>query len=82
MGNIYLIRFNVTGNFEFPIDMLRYDACYPHQQVDVSAIDQVKRYHKMVTVTLEHTDVDKNWKPTTDRWASFGWRVEKTMVTI
>ncbi len=76
---MYITTFKVTGNFIFPLDMLRYDACYPHTQVDVENI--ITEYTpdnkgKHFTVELCRMHQDKGWKPTVGRWESFGYRVE------
>lgn len=75
---------------EFPIDMLRYDSCFPSTQTDVGKMN--KRMHRQITamwsessrgnfpmnvetITVTHYG-EKNWVPTKDRWQSFGWAVD------
>ena len=68
-------EFTVTWRGEFPLDMLRYDSCFPANQQAVSAITasitgratgplrrtaQIARY-------VRHRAI----QPTTDRWSSF-----------
>lgn len=52
----------MAGNL--PMDMLRYDACYPLHFND-----------EEVSVTLIHHDSNPKWYPTEARWNSFGWEV-------
>lgn len=71
---MYIHIFKVQGTTNFPLDMLRYDKCYPHEQVDVSnMLDDLDR--DLTTVTLVHRDDKKVWLPTKDRWHTFGWDV-------
>ena len=78
------IRFTVTGQGEFPIDMLRYDACHPYTPQDVSNIDGGLRLEegRLVTrlVTLIHNAAGRGWRPTDGRWNSFGWDVRDVEV--
>ena len=63
----------------FPIDMLRYDACYPANPaaVDGVAFDpgirQMVGERKSRQVTLR-----SDREPTVGRWESFGWRVVRS----
>lgn len=64
-------NFTVTGIGTFPVDMLRYDTCWPHrpddaEQIAASFRDRRRRH----TVNLAG-----HAKPTALRWLSFGWRV-------
>lgn len=79
---MYSITFKVTGKFEFPLDMLRYDQCYPVAQVDVAAIAQkVAPYadkdaaDACPIITLSSCNWNRFWGPTAERWKSFGWQV-------
>ena len=85
MSKMYRIEFDVvpeSGIFggAFPLDMLRYDSCYPMSSVDVNRMilesqrDYTERgYDNITLVHREHGS--KKWRPTEDRWRSFGWRV-------
>ena len=66
----YEVKFTVKGAGEFPIDMLRYDSCYPLSQEDVNKFwwDEVRE------VTLISVKRCKSG-PTEGRWNSFGWKV-------
>jgi hypothetical protein len=71
------VMFTVEGGGTFPIDMLRYDACYPASEADSYATewnvgDGLRR------VTLKHRvtkDECLNHYPTEDRWKSFTWNI-------
>ena len=72
---MYATRFKVRGNFSFPVDMLRYDACYPATQ---DAVNKMRWQADGETreVTLMQLHQRKNGAHVTeDRWASFGWEV-------
>lgn len=68
---------------DFPIDMLRYDSCFPDRGEDSSKIrrsmdrfveegkDQKREDY---TVQVVHVG-EKAWKPTYGRWDRFGWEV-------
>lgn len=64
--------------FSFPIDMLRYDCCYPRNGEDsariISATSPILNRRGKVRVSVM-TVANKGWKPTVARWRSFGWRV-------
>jgi hypothetical protein len=67
--------FTVEGSGSFPIDMLRYDACWPQsERYDTPAIQQdpfsePKKRRRVVLVT------DNPSAPTVGRWESFTWKV-------
>ena len=61
--------FKVRGGGTFPIDMLRYDRCWPFTQQDVHAIES-ERGKRTVTLETAH-----DASPTPSRWNSFLWGV-------
>lgn len=72
-------NFYVAGKGSFPVDMLRYDGCYPVSSEDASKIlihgtddDYFQIRQVKLRATLEHGRI------TPDRWASFGWHVCRT----
>jgi len=67
--------FKVQGSGEFPIDMLRYDACYPADESDARTM--LEGFGSgMHTVYLRKRYAKKNEQQLTpDRWRSFGWRL-------
>ncbi len=74
------LHFIVTsdpGRSSFPLDMLRYDACWPLRSADVYAIQDPIAHagedgRTSVTLAAGHK------VPTLARWASFGWHVTST----
>jgi hypothetical protein len=69
---------SVNGRGAFPLDMLRFDACYPATSADVDAIqrslDPLERREagsKGFSVTLRSQIAGAEEA----RWNSFGWRV-------
>jgi hypothetical protein len=76
--------FTVEGTYPFPVDMLRYDACFPATSDDAvelgascdfnrrrasSSIGEDKKRRRVKLATNLQN------KPTVGRWESFGWRV-------
>lgn len=71
--------FRVTGpRRHFPIDMLRYDSCWPTTSEDVRLIsnsfDLEEALPRRITVSLSTASPSA---PTEGRWESFMWRVER-----
>ncbi len=72
----YYHHFAVVGRRTFPIDMLRFDCCFPAdtQSAQNLLFDPDGSTEPRV-VYLVHVDERKLWKPS-DRWSSFlGWSV-------
>lgn len=78
---MYVHTFTVRpkGTIPFPVDMLRYDGCYPSGETEAGKIaenlrswgdDPDNRY-----VELEAVKDRPDWEPTGGRWDSFGWEV-------
>ena len=66
------LTFTVSGKGTFPLDMLRYDQCWPKTPKDADEIKTEGEAHRTArTITLQ------TWKdePTTSRWSSYGWEV-------
>lgn len=73
--------FVVEGVFPFPIDMLRYDQCFPVTGNDAAEIEASinrerdaegkRRKFSVKLTTVSHAGL----YPTTARWESFGWKV-------
>lgn len=61
----------VTGSGEFPLDMLRYDACFPYEQVDSNRIERSTESRRIVLVRRGVND----GTGTPARWQSFRWNV-------
>lgn len=62
--------FTVEGIGEFPIDMLRYDQCWP---VDAQAVRNITFDSGRRTVKLA---TNLYYSPNANRWESFGWKVK------
>lgn len=69
----YRHKLTVSGSGNFPLDMLRYDQCWPESQFDVEKIgydaDRIPRPVSVVAVTDNKTSPFRE-----DRWRSFGWQ--------
>jgi hypothetical protein len=68
-----IYTFAVLGTGQFPLDMLRYDSCYPKSQDDTGEMERsfLPRNRDEHRVTLVGAK-----EPTVGRWQSFGWVVE------
>lgn len=69
----YYHEFEVEGQGRFPIDMLRYDRCFPVTEADSRKIYDTKsrQYNKILLGAFAH----RGWMPTSFRWKQFGWLV-------
>lgn len=69
-----LHTFNVTGPGPFPLDMLRYDSCWPATEArDSHAIGTTfTARREKGNFTIHLTGIRE---PTVGRWESFGWKV-------
>ena len=65
-----LHEFTVSGNFPFPLDMLRYDSCWPHSGDDVAEIESSLSREQRRLFQIRLVGINK---PTLDRWSSFCW---------
>lgn len=68
--------FVVTGKGQFPIDMLRYDRCFPQGQDDVLAAFSESAAREGLTRGVRMAS-DREIPPTDGRWRSFGWTVSQ-----
>ena len=72
-------EFEVTGKGHFPIDMLRYDRCFPADAESSTAIAvempnlYVDRVGRLVRIA---TSIVVAERITLKRWESFGWKVQ------
>ena len=84
----FRVRFNVHGAAAFPIDMLRYDGCYPASGKDSARLEDSLRRSSSTSsskpITLEHIGEGRGafvaWNPTNGRWESFGWHVDPASI--
>ena len=70
-NNQYGWEFIVRGKGAFPLDMLRYDKCYPLKE-SFSRDFRDGRTDTVIDVLLR-VDMDRSLTP--DRWKSFGWEI-------
>lgn len=63
------------GTLRFPLDMLRYDGCYPDDQASVAqmyrSLDGETSEPLRVRIVQISPESKAIWTPA--RWASFGW---------
>ena len=71
----YRQTFEVAGGrgSQFPLDMLRYDQCYPDTEHDSARIEYT--LDASHPIRLRRTVDNKKRMPTEARWKSFGWKV-------
>lgn len=65
--------FVVTGDDQFPLDMLRYDICHPKREIDSNEIERSFRPRERGP---HHVTLAGPKAPTEARWGSFGWALE------
>lgn len=75
------IQISVTGSNPFPIDMLRYDGCYPLSEGDANLIRSSleEGLTKRTTIVLLKPNGYQHWTPNYKRWKSYGWEVVETI---
>ena len=67
-----LYKYTVVGKSSFPLDMLRYDCCWPRTQDDITNLSVSAVDRKDTRIQLTGIQF-----PTHARWNSFGWMVSK-----
>jgi hypothetical protein len=78
----YSTKFTVEGHGPFPLDMLRYDGCFPAGPGDVGSMIEPRPHPaapssmevRRVTLLTFHGTKAQNGV-TAGRWKSFGWKV-------
>jgi hypothetical protein len=65
--------FTVAGNDQFPVDMLRYDLCYPKTETDSHEMERSFRSRER---SIRRLTLVSSKHPTEERWGSFGWAIE------
>lgn len=74
-GELFHVKhFTVEGQGDFPLDMLRFDRCFPKTGFDASKIDWYQRIETRTIELVTHVRHNQSW-PGIDRWRSFGWKV-------
>ena len=69
---MYITTFRVRGKGPFPLDMLRYDQCWPHTPLDVENMNET---HERDIVIAKAHPYRTGGNLTVERWNSFGWAV-------
>lgn len=76
--NLYIHSITITGRGSFPLDMLRYDRCFPASEIDANAIARTFEHHENWEITVSKYTDKRNLCLGTDneiwnlaRWASF-----------
>ena len=72
--------FTVSGRGQFPIDMLRHDACWPNTSQDATVIQNTladREFRLKGPWEVRLATYDKN-TPTVGRWNSFMCKVEES----
>jgi hypothetical protein len=83
----YITTFTVGGGTRFPLDMLRYDACYPYSGEDAAYMDRaldrdIPRAERTAhPIKLAHVHIGAKWRPTSERWSSFLWGVDPQSIS-
>ena len=74
MRNSTPTYFKVRGKFAFPLDMLRYDECFPATTNSASKMEGLDRKDGRI-IEREISLVSHRPNITEARWESFGWTV-------
>lgn len=72
MPKLVLTTFTVRGKGKFPVDMLRYDKCWPASMDDAAVMEDLIVEPVVGRVDIKLTSISR---PTYDRWKSYGWYV-------
>lgn len=80
MPAIRIQEFEVEGRGPFPLDMLRYDGCFPVRGEDATSIGlrEPECYEETRSVRLRTVRP----KLTEDRWRSFGWKIKTPLYAV
>lgn len=76
MPKRYRWRYTVTGTYEFPIDMLRYDRAFPDTETDSGKVMNLRWSRSLEPVSIRVIGLSD---PTVGRWESFGWKVSDVL---
>lgn len=68
----FYATFKVKGFGRFPVDMLRYDRCFPTRETDsYKIVHAIENGGDTWEVGVSAFCETKTWKPTEGRWKSF-----------
>ena len=81
----YRHLFSVSWIGRFPMDMLRYDSCYPVStdsihNIEASLEEHAEGKRSSRRAQMASVRTDKRWTPTVGRWTSFGCGVRTERV--
>lgn len=65
--SVSFFRFAVEGRNDFPVDMLRYDCCWPFGEISAFRILDMLHQRRIEMLGIK--------TPNEGRWNSFGWKV-------
>ena len=68
------MRFYARGNGHFPLDMLRYDKCYPLKEWTARRLGNWDSETRAIFMETNGTHITRM------RWKSFGWIISKVEV--
>lgn len=74
------LRFTVYGKGQFPLDMLRYDSCWPRFELEARVLAEPKGKEIHTVHLCKH--VESHGEVTPERWASFGWTLDLNSMEI
>ena len=80
MARKYYQTFTVESRYSFPIDMLRYDNCFPQTERDSGEITESIIGMKGFSVGVGRFVEYKHVQPTIARWDSFGCKVSDIQI--
>jgi len=70
-----LYRYVVSGKYPFPLDMLRYDSCWPAREANEIALSFDTRFRSFEPGKIYSVAMLSYSPPTIARWHSFGYVV-------
>lgn len=81
MAKKYYQTFVVKTSFTFPIDMLRYDGCFPHSEQDSGKIirNLTEHEHPLEVKIGRYVDY-KHSIPCIGRWESFNCQIDEITI--
>jgi hypothetical protein len=74
-ATFYELFFIVEGAGSFPLDMLRYDSCFPAEESQSSKIEDHRRERRAILLCRRGVNPELQAHALA-RWHSFGWSVQ------
>jgi hypothetical protein len=83
MAKVYKQIWTVEGALSFPVDMLRYDGCFPADETQSHIINRTMdgSTGKVQVKVARYRRSDMTLHPTVGRWNSFGWQYVEGSLT-